>query len=251
MMTEASTTEEKARPAWHLDILYRDDYLVAVDKPTALLVHRSPASRDQDFAVQRLREQLGRRVFPAHRLDRATSGVLLFSLDPDTDRAASMAFQEGRVEKRYLAVVRGWTDETGTIEHALKSEDKSRTREASTHYRRLATTEIDEPVGPHPTARYSLVTFRPETGRKHQLRRHSNHIAHPIVGDTTHGDGRHNRFFRAYFGIRRLLLHAWSLELDHPVTGQPLRVLAPIPREFGRLMEKIGWEVPEEPPAIP
>ena len=147
-----------ARPGndWHLEILYRDDYLVAVNKPTALLVHRSPVSRDQEFAVQRLREQLGRRVFPAHRLDRATSGVLLFSLDPETGRAAAMCFQEGRVDKRYLAVLRGWTEEFGTIEHALKSEDKTRTRNAITHYRRLATTEVEHPVGPHPTARYSL-----------------------------------------------------------------------------------------------
>lgn len=236
-----------SRGQWHLDIVHRDDWLVAVDKPSGLLVHRSPVSRDQDFVVQRLREQLGRRVYPAHRLDRATSGVLLFSLDPDSDRAASMAFQEGRVKKHYLAVVRGWTDAQGTIEHALKSEDKSRTRAAVTHYRRLATAEIDEPVGPHATARYSLVAFRPETGRKHQLRRHANHMAHPIVGDTTHGDGRHNRFFRERFGIHRLLLHAWMLELAHPVMGTPLCLHAPLPAAFRALFETLGWDAPEEP----
>lgn len=241
----------RPRDDWHLEILYRDDHLVAVNKPTALLVHRSPVSRDRDFAVQRLREQLGRRVFPAHRLDRATSGVLLFSLDPETGRAAAMSFQEGRVDKRYLAVVRGWTEESGTIEHALKSEDKNRKRDAVTHYRRLATTEIDEPVGPHPTARYSLLAFRPKTGRRHQLRRHANHIAHPIVGDTTHGDGRHNKFFRRRFGIHRLLLHAWSLELEHPVTGKQLRITAPIPTEFRELLEGIGWEVPQKLPTVP
>lgn len=250
-MAHSSTPTQASHPDWHLEILHRDEHLVAVNKPSGLLVHRSPISRDQDFAVQRIREQIGRRVYPAHRLDRATSGVLLFSLDPATDRAASMAFQEGRVEKSYLAVVRGWTEASGTIRHALKSEDKSRTREAVTHYRRLATTEIGKPVSPHPTARYSLVAFTPETGRKHQLRRHANHIAHPIIGDTTHGDGRHNRFFRQQFGIHRLLLHACYLELEHPVSGEPLRIQAPLPDELRALMDDIGWKAPAEPPTVP
>jgi tRNA pseudouridine65 synthase len=235
------------RQDWHLDIVFRDEWLVAVNKPPGMLVHRTRISRDRDFVLQRLRNQLGRRVYPVHRLDRATSGLLLFALDPETDSITSTDFQEGRVTKHYLAVVRGWTDEAGTIEHALKTEDRTRLREATTHYRRLDKVELAEPVGPHPTARYSLVAFRPETGRTHQIRRHANHFAHPIIGDTTHGDGRNNRLFRRRFGIHRLLLHAWTLDLSHPRTGEPLRLQAPLPPDFQHILENLGWQLPDEP----
>lgn len=227
--------------AWRLPILYRDEHLVAVNKPSGLLVHRSSISRDRDFALQRVRNQLGRRVYPVHRLDRGTSGLLLFALTPEADRVTSMDFQEGRVKKRYLLVVRGYTDPEGEIDHALKTEDKSRTRDALTRYRRLATTEIDEPVGRYATARYSLVEAVPETGRRHQLRRHFNHIGHPVVGDTTHGDGRHNRFFRHRLDSHRLLLHARSLNLKHPIRGDAMCLTAPLPPELVILLDRLGW----------
>lgn len=234
-----------------LDILYQDDALVAVNKPSGILVHRTRISRDRDFVLQRLRNQLGRHVHPAHRLDRATSGVLLFALDPETASATATQFQAQRVGKCYLAVVRGHVEPRGTIDHALKSEDRTIRVEAVTHYQRLACVELDEPVSRYPTARYSLVAARPVTGRMHQIRRHLRRISHPVIGDTTHGDGRHNRFFRERFDIHRLLLHAWSLELDHPQSGEPLRIEAPLPEEFRGLLHELGWELPEEPPAMP
>lgn len=242
--------EQPARDR-HLDIVYRDRWLVAVNKPSGMLVHRTRISRDREFLLQHLRDQLGRRVYPAHRLDRATSGLLLFALDPETDSIASTAFQDGRVTKHYLAVVRGWTAEAGTIEHALKADNRDTPRDAVTHYRRLSTVEIDEPVSRYPTARYSLVAARPVTGRTHQIRRHLRHISHPIIGDTTHGDGRHNRFFRERFGVNRLLLHAWSLELAHPQSGEPLWIEAPLPAEFQALLDELGWMLPDEPPPMP
>lgn len=237
--------------ARHLDILYRDDALVAINKPSGLLVHRTRIARDREFVLQRLRNQLGLRVFPVHRLDRATSGVLLFALDPETASATATQFQAQRVGKCYLAVVRGHAEPRGTIEHALKSEDRSTRAEAVTHYHRLDTVELDEPVGRYPTARYSLVAARPVTGRMHQVRRHLRHVDNPVIGDTTHGDGRHNRFFRERFGMHRLLLHAWSLELDHPESRMPLRIKAPLPEGFQGLMDELGWKLPEEPPAMP
>lgn len=248
--TEA-TARAAANRADDLDILYQDDALVAVNKPSGMLVHRTRISRDRDFVLQRLRNQLGRHVHPAHRLDRATSGALLFALDPGTASATATQFQGQRVGKCYLAVVRGHVEPRGTIEHALKSEDRSTRVEAVTHYRRLASVELDEPVGRYPTARYSLAAARPVTGRVHQIRRHPRHISHPVIGDTTHGDGRHNRFFRERFGIHRLLLHAWSLELDHPQSGQALRIEAPLPREFQAFLGDLGWQLPEEPPVMP
>lgn len=237
--------------AGHLEIVHRDETLVAVNKPSGILVHRTRIARDRDFVLQRLRNQLGRHVYPAHRLDRATSGVLLFALDPETASATATQFQAGNVKKDYLAVVRGYTEPTGLIEHAINTEDSATRRRAVTRYRRLATVELDAPVGRYPTARYSLVAIRPETGRRHQIRRHLEHVSHPVIGDTTHGDGRHNRFFRQRFGIHRLLLHAWRLELEHPQSGEPLWIEAPLPAEFQSLLDDLGWQLPEKPPAIP
>lgn len=233
-----------------LEILHRDESLVAVNKPSGILVHRTRIARDRDFVLQRLRNQLGRRVYPAHRLDRATSGVLLFALDPETAGATATRFQAGVVKKDYLAVVRGYTEPMGLIDHAINSEDSDTRRHAVTRYRRLATVELGAPVGRYSTARYSLVAVRPETGRRHQIRRHFEHVSHPVIGDTTHGDGRHNRFFRQRFGIHRLLLHAWRLELEHPHCREPLRVEAPLPAGFQGLLDELGWKLPDEPPAM-
>lgn len=235
----------------HLEILHRDEALVAVNKPSGILVHRTRIARDREFVLQRLRNQLGRHVYPAHRLDRATSGVLLFALDPETAGATATQFQAGDVVKKdYLAVVRGYAEPVGLIEHAINSEDSDTRRHAVTRYRRLATVELDAPVGRYATARYSLVAVRPETGRRHQIRRHFEHVSHPVIGDTTHGDGRHNRFFRERFGIHRLLLHAWCLELEHPRSGKPLRIEAPLPAEFQGLLDELGWKLPDQPPPM-
>lgn len=247
----APAAGEPDRGNARLELLHRDEALVAVNKPSGILVHRTRISRDREFVLQRLRNQLGRHVYPVHRLDRATSGVLLFALDPETASATATQFQAQRVGKCYLAVVRGCIKQRGTIEHALKLEDRQTRAKALTHYQRLAAVELDEPVGRYPTARYSLVAARPVTGRMHQIRRHLRHVSHPVIGDTTHGDGRHNRFFRERFGVHRLLLHAWSLELEHPQSGEPLRIEAPLPAEFQSLLDGLGWNLPEEPPAMP
>jgi tRNA pseudouridine65 synthase len=226
-----------------LEILYRDEHLVAINKPSGLLVHRSLIDRHEtQFAIQMTRDQIGQRVYPAHRLDKPTSGVLLFALDSDTARLLTQQFTAGQVQKTYLAVVRGYTDETGIIDYPLKEEldkiadanaDQDKPAQAAvTHYRRLATTELPYPVGRYPSARYSLLELQPKTGRKHQLRRHLKHIFHPIVGDTTHGDGKHNALFRQQFACHRLLLHASRLGLTHPYSQQALTLTAPVPSDF-------------------
>ena len=175
-----------------------------------------------------------------HRLDRPTSGVLLFARDPDTARTVGQAMMAGEVNKTYLAVVRGWTQESGTIDHPLKDEPEDRrlrgteqpVRDALTHYRRLATTEIPVEIERYPTSRYSLVELYPKTGRKHQLRRHMKHINHPIIGDANHGRGRHNRYFAERFGQGRLMLAATELALTHPVTDEELILKAPPEQSF-------------------
>ena len=207
-----------------------------------MLVHRSPIDKHEtEFALQYARAlNGGEHVYPVHRLDRPTSGVLLFARDPGTARTVGQAMMAGEVSKTYLAVVRGWTPESGTIDHPLKDEPEDRrlrgteqpVREALTHYRRLATTEIPVEIEGYPTSRYSLVELYPKTGRKHQLRRHMKHINHPIIGDANHGRGRHNRYFAERFGQGRLMLAATELVLTHPVTGEELVLKAPPEQSF-------------------
>ena len=225
-----------------LPILYQDDRLVAIDKPSGLVVHRSAQAHDSVNCISLLRRQLGRFVFAVHRLDRGASGVLLFALDREAGQALSAAFAERRVEKHYLALVRGFVPEHGAIDSPLADPGRAAPQPAETRFTRLGTVELPQPMRPHPTARYSLVRAEPLTGRTHQLRRHFAHIRHPIVGDANHGDGHHNRLFRRLFGCHRLLLHASRLAVPHPATGDPLVIEAPLPEELLRLVEALGLQ---------
>ena len=234
-----------------LPIVYRDEWLIAIHKPAGLLVHRSDLDRHETrFAVQLLRDQIGRPVWPAHRLDRGTSGLLLFALDRDTGRSLGGQFERGEVEKTYLAVVRGFPPESGEIDHALAPLADERAgllpgrapQPAMTRFRRLATVELPHRVDRYPTSRYALVELSPLTGRRHQLRRHMKHIAHPVIGDATHGKGNHNRLFQELFGCRRMLLAALEMRLRHPVSGEPLTLRAPLAGDFADLLEQLGWD---------
>jgi tRNA pseudouridine65 synthase len=233
-----------------LPVLYRDDWLVVIDKPTGLLVHRSPVdARETRFAVQMLRDQLGRHVYPVHRLDKGTSGALVFALDPATARTMSEGFARATVGKAYLALVRGWPDERREIDHALRPvEDdvlqasRSEVQAARTSFARLATFEIPHRVDRYPTSRYALLRLHPHTGRRHQLRRHLAHLSHPIVGDSTYGKGAHNRLFARLFGVRRLMLACVQLEFPHPVTQQLLRVDAPLAGDFAAVLRALGYD---------
>ena len=233
-----------------LTILYRDASLIAIDKPAGLLVHRSDIDRHETrFAVQMLRDQIGQRVQPVHRLDRGTSGVLLFALDADANRALGAQFERNEVDKRYLAVVRGWPRESGSIDHPLSRQHddfgsplkNQEPQDARTCYLRLAAVELPTAVDRYPCARYALVALTPSTGRRHQLRRHMKHIAHPIVGDATHGKGVHNRFFKQTLGCDRLLLACTELKFRHPLSGEPLRIRAPLGDQFAAVVAKLGW----------
>ncbi len=235
-----------------MDILYLDDCLVVVNKPAGMLVHRSAIDRHETrFAMQLVRDRIGRRVYPVHRLDKPTSGVLVFALDPDTARRMMQRFMNGAATKTYIAVVRGYTPQSDVIDYPLKEQldrmtdaradqDKA-AQPAVTHYQRLATVELPFAVGRYATSRYSLLRLNPMTGRKHQIRRHMKHVFHPVVGDTTHGDGRHNRFFREHFGCHRLLLAATGLSFMHPTNGEMLDIEAPLDEEFERMIKALGW----------
>lgn len=231
-----------------IPVLHRDKRLVVVDKPSGLMVHRTSISRDSVFLAELLREQLGQRVWTVHRLDRATSGILLCAMDVEAAGELGKQFMAGTVDKRYLAVVRGWIDDEGVVDRPLKHERRG-DQEALTRFRCLGRAELDEAVAPHPTSRYSLVELVPETGRRHQLRRHMNGMAHPIIGDVNHGDRRHNRLFRMKFGSHRLLLHAERLAFDHPDSGERIELRTGPPAEFRNVVEALGWRAAIELPA--
>ncbi len=233
-------------PGNPLTEVYRDQWLLAVHKPAGLLLHRSPIDRNEtEFALQYARElNGGEHVYPVHRLDRPTSGLLLFARDPDTASRLGKALMAGGFAKTYQALVRGWTEEEGIIDHPLREQPVDRRckdepqplREALTRYRRLATVELPVEIEDYPSSRYSLVELYPETGRKHQLRRHMQHIAHPIVGDTNYGRTRHNRYFAERFGSGRLMLAATELSFVHPLTGETMRLRAEPEDSFRRVL---------------
>ncbi len=233
-----------------LPIIYRDASLIAIHKPAGLLVHRSVLDRHETrFALQILRDQIGQKVYPVHRLDKGTSGVLLFALDREVGRTLTQQFERGEISKRYLAIVRGHPPESGEIDHPLaRMADEhsgiaasAAAQPAHTCYRRLATVELPYRVDRYPSSRYALVELQPLTGRWHQLRRHMKHIAHPIIGDATHGKGRHNRLFHELFGYPRLLLAATEMRLAHPVSGEVLTLQAGLAADFAEVVGRLGW----------
>lgn len=225
-----------------LPILLHDDHYVAVHKPPNLLVHRSPISRDRVFLLQQLRDQIGQRVYPIHRLDRATSGVLIFGLHPEAVRRLAHQFEHKQIHKVYQALARGWVDDCGTIDHPMTDEDgNGRLQMALTHYRCLHRVELPISVDRYPNSRYCLAEVIPETGRRQQIRKHFRHISHHLIGDTTHGSGKHNRFFREHFGIHRLMLQASVLSFVHPFTETRCTLVARPEEDWMRLARAFGW----------
>jgi len=225
-----------------LDILFRDDDLIAINKPHGLLVHRSPIAADvEEFALQLLRDQIGLKVNPVHRLDRKTGGVLLFAFNKDTEIAMQQQFMDNQVKKRYLAIVRGHTPDTEDIDYPLRKENGT-LQEAFTHYHTLQCAELDVPLGAHPTSRYSLIEVAPETGRMHQIRKHMAHVFHPIIGDRTHGCNKQNKLFTERWEMNTMLLHASSLNFKHPHTYNEVNIEAPLHDEFKRVMAIMNWQ---------
>ncbi|WP_448554630.1 tRNA pseudouridine(65) synthase TruC [Thalassotalea montiporae] len=247
---EAKACEEQ-KPV--LTILYQDEYLVAIDKPAGLFVHRSFLDRhERYFALQLLRDQIGQYVYPIHRLDKPTSGVLLFALDQEVARALNDKFITRDIEKTYYALVRGFLADEVRVDYPLKekldkigdkyaNEDKP-AQAAVTQFTTIAQGVINKPLGRYATVRYSLVKASPETGRRHQIRRHLSHLRFPIIGDVNYGDNKQNPFFAEEFGYRRLMLFAQKLAFEHPVTKKPLVIEAAFDQQWLSVFEKLDWQ---------
>jgi tRNA pseudouridine65 synthase len=242
----AQETSMQAVPSEHpgasegampLPVLFVDDHLAIVDKPAGLMVHDSALARGEtDFAADRLRGQFGKPIFLVHRLDRATSGCLLLAFDRDTASALGRMVMTHGFEKDYLAICRGWPEASFVVDHPLDGGPGKPVKKAAiTRFERLAATELAVPSPGFDTSRYALLRAQPQTGRFRQIRRHLKHLSHHLIGDTSHGDGRHNRTFRM-LGIHRMLLHAQRLAFVHPRGGERIEAIAPPDAEFARAL---------------
>lgn len=227
-----------------LEIIYEDEQLIAINKPSGLLVHRTSIAADEqaEFAIQKLRDQIGCHVHPAHRIDRPTSGILLFSKTKESLPLLKAQFAERMVHKNYLALVRGHlAEKKGTIDYPLENERSKKLQEAVTDFSVVEEIEIPyDTTGRYPTSRYSLIMMSPKTGRTHQIRRHLAHLRHYILGDKKHGNNKQNHFFFEEFGLENLLLHAYQLELKQPYQNETIALRAPIPVHFRTILHKIG-----------
>ncbi|MEW6991056.1 tRNA pseudouridine(65) synthase TruC [Colwelliaceae bacterium 6441] len=235
-----------------LTILYQDEHLVAIDKPAGLFVHRSYMDKDEIyFALQLVRDLIGQYVYPLHRLDRPTSGVLLFALSEDVARIMGKAFTDKTIQKTYYALTRGHLVDHGVIDYPLKekldklgdkyvSENKA-PQSALTHYQVIENATLPIALGRYDSVRYSLVKLLPETGRRHQIRRHLAHLRHPIIGDINYGDNKQNPFFIEQFGFKRLMLIAKSLTFKHPITDNMMTISCDFDEQWQGVFQRLSW----------
>lgn len=228
-----------------LEIIYRDQYLIAINKPHGLLVHRSPIASDvQEFALQLLRDQIQQKVFPVHRLDRKTSGILVFALSSEVVSHIQSIMTHEDTQKTYLAIVRGYFPDKLIVNHPLTN-DRGKTQEAITKFSNIEHSEIKVPFGKFQTSRYSIIKAKPLTGRMHQIRKHLNHLRHPIIGDRPHGCNKQNKLFKERWNMTTMLLHAAELEMIHPFTNEKLHLKAKPFTSFKNMLATLQFTTEE------
>ncbi|MBK9247795.1 MAG: hypothetical protein IPM69_06670 [Ignavibacteria bacterium] len=221
-------------------VLYEDGDVLAIHKPSGIHVHPSEFSRGEESVLDVLKVEFpGGWFAPAHRIDRATSGIVLYAKNPDTARELGGQFMRREVQKKYWCVVRGYLGDSQTVTSGSIENDDY----AETHYTSLGEVELPHSTGKHPTSRYSLLEARPVTGRRHQIRRHCSHISHPIIGDVRYGDGRHNALFRQEYGLNRLLLFALEISFCHPTSNETITLQTRIEPEVEEVFGRFGWGV--------
>lgn len=233
------------------EILRHEDDFVAIDKPPGFHVHQQEDPRRRVsksvIVLPNFRDQIQSYLYPVHRIDVGTEGVLIFALNKPSAHSLCKQFEHGTIRKTYYAIVRGYTKDEGTIDIPLELDSTGVAVESLTTYRTLARVELPHAVGKrHASARYSLVEAKPETGRYHQVRRHMARLAHPLVGDRVHGDSHHNRFFREQLGLGGLWLKAKAIEFKHPMTGESVHIESPWTPRWLNCFQQMGWAVPED-----
>lgn len=236
------------------EILFEDEFYIAINKPAGVLVHKTHLAKEETelLAIQILRNQIGQKVYPLHRIDRPTSGVLLFSKSAAAASRLQPLFPTEEVKKHYLCIVRGYMSEKqGIIDHPLKKKLYGELQDARTSYWSISEAEIPYQSSPkYPTSRYSLLRVYPHSGRMHQIRRHLAHDRHYVIGDSTHGDNKQNNFFRSHFGMNNLLLHAWQLQFIHPYSQRLIKIEAGLPSQFIKIMAELGLKLEFSTPSF-
>jgi tRNA pseudouridine65 synthase len=230
-----------------LEIIFEDAYLICVNKPNNMLVHHAHHSRnvaDETSLLQSIQEEKGLKVYPIHRLDRKTSGIILLAKETSKVSKFQELFTNNEIEKTYYGVVRGFSPDRKTIDSPVKGRDANVHKEALTHLKTLEQIVLDIPVKPYDSSRYSLVELKPKTGRMHQLRVHTNKISHPLIGDIKYGDKNHDTMFDENFGWKNMFLHAGKLEFKHPFSEEKLTLKAPFPKDWISLFKKFSWKNP-------
>lgn len=229
-----------------LSILFEDPYILAILKPNNMLVHHSAMANnklEEKSMVQLLQIQLNKKLYPLHRLDRKTSGIILFAKEKENIKAFQELFINNEIQKTYYGLVRGFIPESGKIDSPVKGRDANKHKDALTYFERLETFEVPIKVGPYNSSRYSIVKLTPKTGRLHQLRIHMNKISHPLIGDPKYGDRFHNRMFEEKFYNEAMFLHAKTLEFKHPFTEEKLVLKADFPTNWTRIITEIEKNV--------
>jgi tRNA pseudouridine65 synthase len=228
-----------------IEIVFEDKFIIVVNKPNNFIIHESHYARNirETTLLQFLEQQLGYPVYPAHRLDRKTSGVILLLKNKDNVSQFQELFNSKSIQKIYYAIVRGFSPDNGIIDSPVKNDDTGIYKEALTHYKSVKNIALNIPVHPYENSRYSLIELKPQTGRMHQLRKHMNKINHPIVGDYKYGDRFHNRMYETEFDCIYMFLHAYCLEFIHPITKEKLSLKANFPSDWQLLFNKFNWSI--------
>ncbi|MBL4594030.1 MAG: pseudouridine synthase [Flavobacteriales bacterium] len=229
-----------------IEIIYEDEYMVVINKPNNFLIHQSHYARNikETTLIQFLQQQLGYPIYPVHRLDRKTSGIMILIKNKDIVAQFQALFTDNSIQKTYYAIVRGFSNKSGVIDSPVKNDDTGVYKDAITHYKSIEQIELAIPVHPYEHSRYSLIKLAPKTGRMHQLRKHLNKISHPIVGDYKYGDRFHNRMFETEFRCEYLFLHAFSLDFIHPISKEKCHFEAKFPFDWHRIFDEFNWTSP-------
>jgi tRNA pseudouridine65 synthase len=229
----------------HSVVFACDEWLVA-HKPHHLLIHRTDwAAHDDDNLRDRLLVDgwAGADGFlqPVHRLDRPTSGLVIFARTADAHGQLHKLFLDRLVAKSYFALIRGWLPEPAmTVDKPLPTSHSPEPKPARTRMEELERLECDFAMTRYPTTRLSLIRCTPETGRFHQIRLHLKHLRHPILGDTAHGDRAHNRWLRNSPHPFVLMLHAGALQFE--LNGEQHGFSAPFSPEMQGFLDALGFQ---------
>ena len=230
-----------------LEIIYQDNYCLLVTKPNNVLVHHAHHSRnkiEEESLIQLIENQFGKRYYPIHRLDRKTSGIILLASKREYVASFQALFTNNEIQKIYYGVVRGFSQDNKIINSPVKGRDALVYREAETHLNCLDKIELNIPVKPYDSSRYSLVELRPKTGRMHQLRIHMNKVSTPLINDAKYGDKNHDLMYAKQFGWKNLFLHAGSLEFIHPFTNKKLILKSSFSEDWVQLFQEFSWKNP-------